>query len=85
MKEVGIIKKLSNILPRKPLITIYKSFVKPHLDYGSLISEQPIKELFCQKIESVQCNTSLAITRAIKGISILKLYNEIGLESVKFR
>lgn len=85
MKEVGIIKKLSNALPRKLLIAIYKSFVKPQLDYGSLISEQASKELFCQKIESFQCNASLTITRAIKRISILKLYNEIGLESVKFR
>ena len=85
MKEIGIIKKLSNILPRKLLITIYKLFVKPQLDYGCLISEQASKELFCQKIESVQCNASVAITRAIKGISILKLCNKIGLESVKFR
>ena len=61
MKEIGIIKKLSNILPRKLLITIYKLFVKPQLDYGCLISEQASKELFCHKIESVQCNASVAI------------------------
>ena len=37
MKGICIIKKLSNVLPRKSLITIYKSFVRPHLDYGDLI------------------------------------------------
>ena len=37
MKGIGIIRKLSNVLPRKPLITIYKSFVRPQLDYGDLI------------------------------------------------
>ena len=37
MKGIGIIRKLSNVLPIKSLITIYKSFVRPHLDYGDLI------------------------------------------------
>ena len=85
MKRIGIIKKLSNVLPRKSLITIYKSFVRPHLDYGDLIYDQPNNESFCQQIESVQYNASLAITGAIKETSRLKLYNEIGLESLKFR
>ena len=39
----------------------------------------------CQQIESVQYHASLGITGAIKGTSRLKLYNEIGLESLKFR
>ena len=85
IKGIGIIKKLSNVLPRKSLITIYKSFVRPHLDYGDLIYDQPNNESFCQQIESVQYNASRAITGAIKGTSGLKLYNEIGLESLKFR
>ena len=85
MKWICIIKKLSNVLPRKSLITIYKSFVRSHLDYGDLIYDQPNNEYFCQQIESVQYNASLAITSAIKGTSRLKLYNEIGLESLKFR
>ena len=34
MKKANVIKKLSNVLPRHSLITIYKSFVRPHLDYG---------------------------------------------------
>ena len=85
MKGIGIIKKLSNVLPRKSLITIYKFFVRLHLDYGDLIYDQPNNESFCQQIESVQYNASLAITGVIKGTSRLKLYNEIGLESLMFR
>ena len=85
MKGICIIKTLSNVLPRKSLITIYKSFVRPHLDYSDLIYDQPNNEYFCQQIESGQYNASLAITSAIKGTSRLKLYNEIGLESLKFR
>ena len=48
MKGIGIIKKLSNVLPKKSLITIYKSFVRPDLDYGDLIYDQPNNESFCQ-------------------------------------
>ena len=54
MKGICIIKKLSNVLPRKSLIAIYKSFVRPHLDYGDLIYDHPNNESFCQQIESVQ-------------------------------
>ena len=32
-KETGIIRKLLNILPRNALVTIYKSFVTPYIDY----------------------------------------------------
>ena len=85
MKGIGIIKKLSNVLPRKSLITIYKSFVRPRLDYSDLIHDQPNDKSFRQQIESVQYNASLAITGAIKGTSRIKLYNETGLESLKFR
>ena len=85
MKWIGIIKKLSNIFPRKSLITIYKSFVRPHLGYGDLIYDQANNEVLCQQIMTVQYNASLAITDAIKGTSRLKLYNEIGWESVKIR
>ena len=41
MKGIGIIKKLSSVPPRKSLITIYKSFVRRHLNYGDLIYDQP--------------------------------------------
>ena len=85
MKGICIIKKLSNVLPRKSLITIYKSFVGPHIDYGDFIYDQPNNESFCQQIESVQYNAFLAVTGAIKGTSRLNSCSEIGLESLKFR
>ena len=85
MKRICIIKKLSNILARKPLITIHKYFARPPLDYDDVIFDQPNNEKFWQQIENVQYNASLAMSDAIKGISRLKLYNEIGLEYPKFR
>ena len=85
MKGIGVIKRLSKMLPRHSLLTIYKSFVRPHLDYGDILYDQPNNKSFCQKIETVQYNAALAITGAIKGTSQIKLYNELGLESLEFR
>ena len=84
-RGVGIIKKLQNCLDRKSLITIYKSFVRPHLDYGDIVFDQPNNNSFIEKLESVQYNAALAITGAIRGTSRVKLYKELGLESLSFR
>ena len=45
----------------------------------------PIMNLFCNLVEKFQYNAALAITGAIKGTSQLKIYNELGTESWKFR
>ena len=82
---IGIIKMLSHILPRKSLITIYKSFIRPHLNYCDIIYDQLNNESIRTKIEQIQYNTALAITGAIRGTSQTKLYHELGLESLKFR
>ena len=75
MKGIGIIKKISKTLPRHALITISKSFVRPHLDRTDIIYDQPNNESLDQKIERIQHNAALAITGAIKGTSQSKLYN----------
>ena len=85
MQGVGVIRKLSKILPQNSLITIYNAFVRPHLDYDNVLYDQPNNESLSQKIKSVQYNATLAITGALKGTSQMKLYNELGLESLKSR
>ena len=70
-KDIGVLRKLCNILPRNYLIAIYKSFIRPQLDYGIII--------FDQQIESVQYNAALAITGTIQGTSREKVYKELGL------
>ena len=57
------------ILLRKSLITIYKAIIRPHLDYGDILYDQPNNAAFCQKIESFQYKAVLAITGAIQGVS----------------
>ena len=84
-KGISLIKRLYRHLPRKSLLWIYKSFIRPHLDYADVIYDQPHNDNFCNKIESVQYNAALAITGAIKGSSRERLYQELGLESLRER
>ena len=44
----------------KTLLTIYKSFVRPHLDYGDILYYQPYNESMNSKLESIQYNATLA-------------------------
>ena len=50
-KGIGLIRKLAHVLPRQSLLTIYKSFIRTHLDYGDKIYDQPNNESFCNLIE----------------------------------
>ena len=84
-QTIGVPCKLQNLLPRKSLITVCKSFVRPHLDYGDIIYDQPYKASFHSKLESIQYNATLAITGAIRETSKEKLYQELGLESLHQR
>ena len=60
-KGIGIIERLSHILPRKSLLTIYKSFIRPHFDYWEVIYDQPNDESFCTKIERIQYKLPLLL------------------------
>ena len=65
--------------------TIYKAFVKPYLDYGGILYDQAYNISFHHQLKSVQYNTGLAITGAIRGTSKETLYQELGLESLQLR
>ena len=84
-KTIGLLRKLQNILPRPALLTIYKCFIRPHLDYEDIIYDQAYNLSFHQKLESIQYNAALALTGAIRGSSREKLCQELGLESLQLR
>ena len=84
-KLIGLIKRLSINLPRNALLTIYKSFIRPHLDYGDISYDNPNNENFQSKLEKVQYRACLARTGAIKGTSRERLYNKLGLHSLSTR
>ena len=84
-KGKAVLRKLQNTIPRNSLLTINKSFIGSHLDYGDIIYHQPNNGNFCQKIESIQYQAALAITGTIHGTSQTKLYKELGIEPIKLK
>ena len=84
-KTLGLLQKSQNLLPRSALITIYKAFVRPYLDYGDILYDQAYNMSFHHELESTQYNACLAITGAIRGTAKEKLYQEVGLESLQLQ
>ena len=86
---------LSRCLPRHTLNELYKLYVRPHLDYGAVIYQNPPKvcdftgsttlSSLMEKLESVQYSAALAITRAWRGTSRENLYLDLGWEFLSLR
>ena len=94
-RGIGLIKYLSNYLPRHALKDLYMICVRPHLEYGDVVCHIPATKCeyaesfklnhLMEKLESVQYSAALAITGAWKGTSQEKLYNELGWDSLNLR
>lgn len=48
-KGIGITKKLRKTLLLHFFVTMYKAFVRPHLDNGDMMYDQPNNQSFNQK------------------------------------
>ena len=48
-KGISVIEKIYNIFATNALHAIYKSFVRPHLDYGDIVYDQLNNQFFEQK------------------------------------
>ena len=59
VKGISVIEKLNVTLSRSFLLATYKSFIRPHLDYGDVIYDQPNDNRLSEKIEPVQYNAAL--------------------------
>ena len=72
-------------IPRESLVTIYKSFIKLHLDNANVILDKPSNATFSNGIKSAKENAALQITRTIRGTSKEKLYQKLRFETMKER
>ena len=72
-KAVGFLRKLRNLLPRATLITVYKAFIRSHLDYGDIPYDQAFINSFKENLESIRYNASLALAGALRGTSKEKI------------
>ena len=73
-KTIGLLRKLQKILTRAPLLTIYKSSIRPHLDYGDIIYNKAYNSSFHQNLEKIQYNSALPKKGTVRGTSKEKLY-----------
>ena len=51
--SVNTVRKLNLLLPRSSLLTVYKCFIRPHLDYGDVIYNKPNLSYLANKIKSI--------------------------------
>ena len=79
---IGLVRLLSVNLSHNALLTIYKSFIRPHLDRGDIVYDKPSNDNFQNKMEKVQYRACLAITGGIQGTSRERLYDKLGLHSL---
>ena len=78
-------RKLQNALPGLTLAGLCKAFVRSHLDYVDILYDLAFNKSFHERLESIQQNTCYAITAATMGTSRDKLYQELGLEPLRFQ
>ena len=78
-KKLNILATLKTLIDRKTLTTMYTSFARPGLEYGSII--------FCdcsgtedEVLKSVQRRGFKIITGGIVRTPTIHLHNEVGLE-----
>ena len=94
-KNIGIIKYLNKFLPFKTLVHMNKALVRSHLDYCDIIyhipptsHEPPLGVTLhdhMEMIEKTQYQAALAVTGAWQGTSRVKIYEELGWESLSDR
>ena len=84
-RTIGLLRKFKRLWSRPSLITSYKVITRPRLDYADDIFDQAFNNFFNQRLESIQYKAILAITRAIRGTSREKFYQELGFEYLQFR
>ena len=77
-------KFLTKCVDRKTLVTTYTMHVRPHLEYGDIIFHDCSKYLM-DMIESIQYQAGLIATGCWQKTSQVKLYSELGWESLSDR
>ena len=53
--------------------------IRSYRDYTDIMSEQAANNACSKKLDSIQYNAVLAVTRAIKGTACQKLFNYFGM------
>ena len=84
MTGIHALKRLSNILPRSGKRSVYLSFIRPILEYGNQLYDN-CSETLSKRLEKVQREAALCITRAYRCTKHNNLLAEVGLTTLKER
>ena len=78
-KRIDILRALKWKLDRKPLETLYLSFIRPLFEYGDIVWDcAPLHQYIFQNIEKLQLEASRVVTGTTRYASKILLYNETG-------
>ena len=76
-KCVGAMKKLKHSVDRKTLNSVYLTFVRPKLEYASIVW-QDCSDVNSQLLENLQLDAARVVTGAKRGTSHALIYEECG-------
>ena len=83
-KRLGIMRPLKHRVDRKTLETIYKSFIRPIMEYADILWDNP-NDRSLDRLETIQQNAARIVTGGTKRCSREGLYNETLWESLQSR
>ena len=82
--RLNILRMMKHNLDRNSLEKLYFGFIRPILEYGSVVWDNCTREQ-SDLIESVQYESARIVTGLRKGTSRVKLYGELGWDSLQNR
>ncbi len=83
-KRIDLLKRLPPAITPHTKLQIYLSFIRPVLEYGSVLFDD-CTQILSNKLENIQRQAALSITRAYQHTSHLTLLKELGLEPLNQR
>ena len=82
--RINVMRKVKFVLDRKSLETIYLTFIRPVLEYGDVLFDSCTRHEK-DELEKVQQEAARIVTGATKLVSIQKLMDEVGWETLENR
>lgn len=76
-RRLALLNKCKSILSRGTLETMYTSYIRPTLEYGSIVWNN-CSTADSERLENIQLQAARIVTGAPRGTSHDKLYNELG-------
>ena len=82
--RIDLMRRLPSSITPLTKLHIYTTFVRPLLEYGSVLFDD-CTNILSEQIENIQRQAALAITRAYQHTSHTNLLHELGLEPLHER